>query len=203
MRPLPRGELRLGAAGADYADVDAILAKFGVERLGEADLRELGRAVDGLTSGTLEASDGRDELDDAGALGDHQRRRVASEKEAGAHVGSHEVVVVRGRGVHEVLVVPCSGVVDEDVEVAEGLCGKRDGAEGGRLFGGISGVEDGLVAQCVNLGAECYEAFGAACGDDDVGPLTGEGEGGGAADASACSGDEDDSSGEGGRAAHA
>ena len=88
------GELGFDAARADGADLDVVFAEFGVEGLREADLGEFGGAVDGLSSGALQAGDGGDEEDGAGVLRDHVRGDVAGEEEAGAHVGVHEGVVV-------------------------------------------------------------------------------------------------------------
>ena len=76
-----QGELGFDAAGAEDADADAVGAEFGVEGLGEADLGELGGGVDGLIGGSLQAGNGRDEKDGAGALADHVRGGLAGEKE--------------------------------------------------------------------------------------------------------------------------
>ncbi len=103
-------------------------------------------------------------------------------------------------GVDEVFVVACAGVVDEDVEAAEGGEGELHGVLRGLLFGGVSGVEHGSSAERSYLGAEGVEPFCAAGCDDEVGALMGEGEGCGAADAGAGSGDDGSFAGErGGR----
>lgn len=75
------GEFGFDAAGAEDADADAVGAEFGVEGLGKADLGEFGGAVDGFVGGSLEAGDGGDEEDGAGALPDHVRSGVAGEEE--------------------------------------------------------------------------------------------------------------------------
>ena len=192
------GELGLGAAGADAAYVYVVLAELGVEGLGEANLGELGSAVNGLSSEALQASDGGDKLDDAAFLGDHQRRGVTGEEEAGLHVGVHEVVVLVSGGVGEVFVVAGAGVVDEDVELAEGAEGKGDGLLGGVFFNCVSGEVDGLCSEGFDLGAEGSETFGAASGDDEVGTLTSEGKSGVVANAGAGSCDQNYFSVEGG-----
>ncbi len=125
------GELGFDTAGAEDADADAVGAEFGVEGLGEADLGELGGGVDGFVGGALEAGDGGDEEDGAGALPDHGWGGVAGEEEGRAEVGGDEVVEVRGGGFGDGFVVALAGVVDEDVEAAEGFEGEVGGGDCG------------------------------------------------------------------------
>ncbi len=125
------GELGFDTSGAEDANADAVGAEFGVEGLGEADLGELGGGVDGFVGGSLEAGDGGDEEDGAGALPDHVRGGVAGEEEGRAEVGVDEVVKVFGGRFGEGFVVALSGVVDEDVEAAEGFEGEVGGGDCG------------------------------------------------------------------------
>lgn len=128
-----QGELGFDAAGAENPDADAVGAEFGVEGLGEADLGKFCGAVDGFVGGSLEAGDGGDEEDDAGALPDHGRRGVAGEEEGRAEVGGDELVEVFGGGFDQRFVVALAGVVDEEVEAAEAFEAKVGGGDGGRF----------------------------------------------------------------------
>jgi len=169
-------ELGFYAAGKDGSYFDVVFAKFGVERLGEAGLGEFGGAVDGFSGDSLQAGDGRDEENGPAFLFDHDGCGVAGEEEAGLHVGVHEGVVVFDGSVDEVFVVPCTGVVDEDVEAAEGGDGEGYGLAGGVVVGGIPGVEDGFGAgsfETFDLVAELAEAVFTAGGDDQVGSMMG------------------------------
>ena len=120
------GKLGFDASGKDCAYFDAVLAEFSVERLREAGLGELGGAVDGFSWGPLQAGYRRDEENGAALLLDHVRDGIAGEEEAGTHVCVHEGVVVFDGCVDQVLVVPCSGVIDEDVKVSKGIDGESD-----------------------------------------------------------------------------
>ena len=184
------GELGFDAARAKDADPEAVGAEFGIESLGEADLGELGGAVDALVGRALQAGDGGDEEDSAGAAFDHVRGGVAAEEEAGAQVGGDEGVEVLGRGLDERLVVSCPGVVDKDVELTEALDGQGDGGLRGGFEGSVSGVIDSGGAEGGDFGAELLEALFAAGYEDEAGSLVCEGERGGTADAGACSCDE-------------
>ena len=186
-------ELGFDAAGEDGSDFDVVFAEFGIEGLGEAGLGEFGGTVDGFSGDSLQAGDGRDEENGPAFLFDHDGCGVAGEEEAGLHVGVHEGVVVFDGSVDEVFVVSCAGVVDEDVEAAEGGDGEGYGLSGGFIVGGIAGVEGGFDvgdSQGLDLVAELAEAVFAAGGDDEVGSVMGEGDGCGSADSGAGSGDE-------------
>lgn len=88
------GELRLDAAGTDGSDLDAMLAKFSVERLREAHLSKFGGRVDGLAGDPLKACDRRDEEDCSLLLFNHVWDGVAGEEKARLHVGVHQGVVL-------------------------------------------------------------------------------------------------------------
>jgi hypothetical protein len=139
-------EAKLGfySAGEDSSNLNAVLAKFSVEGLGEAYLGEFADTVDGLAGCSPQAGHRGDKEDGSALLGDHVRDGVAGEEEAGLYVGVHEGVVVFGGDVDEVLVVPYSGVVDEDVQGSEGLDREGYNFLRGRFFRGVPGVKDGL-----------------------------------------------------------
>ena len=67
---------------------------------------------------------------------------MAREEKAGLHVRVHELVVLGGGGVDEVLVVARTGVIDKDVDAAEGGERESHGSDCGVLVGGVSGVKD-------------------------------------------------------------
>jgi hypothetical protein len=191
------GELGFDAAGTDDADFDSVGTEFGVEGLAETYLSEFGSAVDGFVGVALQAGNRGYEEDGAAFLRDHRWRGVAGEEEAALHVGVHESVVVFDGGVDEMLVVAGAGVVDEDVEVAEGGEGKGNGLLRGGLFGCVAGVGDGFDADGFEFAAKLVKALFAACGDDQICSLMSKGEGCGPADSSARSGDEGCLAGEG------
>src|SRR6266567_4883202 len=74
------GKLGFDAAGKDGSYLDAVLAEFGVEGLGEAGLGELGGAVDGLSRGSLQAGYGGDEEKRTALLLDHVGNSVAGKE---------------------------------------------------------------------------------------------------------------------------
>ena len=149
-----KAELAFDAAGTEDSNLDVVLAELGVEGLAEADLRELRGRVDGFTGDACETGYRGDEENGAAALRDHQGRGVAGEEEAGLYVGVHHGVVVFGRGVDEIFIAADAGIVDEDVEGAEGAGDEGNCGEGGGFVGGVSVVEDGVATAGVDLRAE-------------------------------------------------
>ena len=89
-------ELCLDASGTDGADLDAMLAKLGVERLRETHLGEFAGRVDGFACDSLQPGNGRDEEDCPAFLGDEMRSSVVGEEEARPHIGVHQGVVLVG-----------------------------------------------------------------------------------------------------------
>ena len=81
--------------------------------------------------------------------------------------------------------------------MAEGVECEDDGLLRGFFFGGVSGMEDGFDADRFDFGCELAEPLFAAGGDDEVCATTREGDGCGASDACAGSGDEGGFAGEG------
>lgn len=193
---LAKGEFGLSASGTDGTDVDVVLAEFGIECLGKADLGELGSTVNGLASVTLEAGDGRDEEKDAALLRNHLWYGVTREEEAGLHVGVHELVVLGARGVDEVFIVSGAGIVDEDVEAAEGRERELHGVLCGVFVGSISGMKDAASSGGLDLRAESVEALRTAGRDDEVSAVTREGKSSGVTNTGTCAGNDRNLSGE-------
>ena len=119
------------------------------------------------------------------------RREAAGEAD-----GGHDVQVPVGLplvvgGVEDGLVRAGAGVVDEDVGAAEG--GLRGVDEAGAAVGGrhVAGVADGVDAELLgDRGGGADDAVAVAGGEEDVGALAGEGAGDAEADADAAAGDD-------------
>ena len=130
---------------------------------------------------------------------DEHRLAGEGREEVGAlHVGVHDHV----EGALVELVDGTVGgvrarVVHEDVDAAELRLGARD--EGAQLLHAahVGGHREGAAAEVAHGRRRLLEGLGLARREHDVGPVLGEAEGDGAADAAARAGDDGDLAGEG------
>ncbi len=144
--------------------------------------------------GPADAAEGGGEVDDAAAfLRGHDAELVLHAEEDAEDVGVEDGGVGLGGLVGDGAGFAFgAGVVDGDVEAAEALDGAVDEAADVVLAADVGGDEFGVGAEGADFVGERAALFLAAAGDDDLRAGTGEGERGGAADASECAGDEDD-----------
>jgi hypothetical protein len=115
---------------------------------------------------------------------------MAAEEEARLHVRVHQRVVLFRAGVDKILIVAGTGVVDEDVEFAEGANGECDALLGGRFDRCVPSEVHRLAARCRDLLAELAQPLFPPRGDDDVRAFLGKRQGCRPANACACSGNE-------------
>ncbi len=183
-------------SGGEAVDGDAVRAPVVGEAHGElADAAAAG-AVGREAGVAKDAGDGADVDDAAVAALDHTAGDGLGDEEAAAQVGVEDEVPVVPGDVESGLADVAAGIVDEDVNRAEGGFGFFGEALDA---GGVADVEfqrDGAAAEGVDLGFEVGECFAAAAGEDEVGSGAGEGAGEVLAEAAAGSGDEGDLAGE-------
>ena len=183
------GEGGLDDGGGDRVDADPGSELDG-ERLGEADHHRLGRAVHRDHGGRLHARDGRD-VDDRAAVLAHPG------PVGGLHPGERAEGVdlddLAGRGEVELdqraVDRVDAGVVDEQVEAAEGLDGAAYGVLAVRGVVGLAGHGDRVVG-AAERGDGLVERLGLARGQADPGALLDEPLGDAQADAPAGAGDD-------------
>ena len=183
------------AVGVDAVDPDAVLAELGGEQPDLVGLVGLGRAVgdvvrageDGVLAG---------DVDDvaAHALLDHApRRRLAGDEERA--LGHHVVleVPVGLGGLEQRLGERQAGVVDDEVDAAEGEHGRVDRGLRPASSSVTSAATPIATSRAADLGGGGLARFAQVeVGDDDAGALGGEPVGDGLADAGAGAGDERD-----------
>ncbi len=194
-------------AGADGGDADAFVAQFGVQALGEAGERELGGDVgEQVRDGDL-AADGGDVDDGAmgGLAGEGQGEQVwdggVDGVEGGEEVGLHGAVVGVDGLVAEGADLDDAGVVDEDVEAAEGAEGLVDEAVALGGVGEVAGDEEdvvfvGDVAGVEEFVAGEFEFVGVACGEGEFEAGAAEAVGEREAEAAGSAGDDGDLAGD-------
>ena len=163
---------------------------------GESRLR---RAVVGLSHVAVEARR-RGRVDDPRVR--HRRARlvlrppvvdrVARRAEGAAQVHPHDVVPHADVHVHEHLVAQDAGVVDQHVQLAEGVERRLHQATGAVPVGDVVVVPDGLAAELLDLRHDVVHRPDVV--DHDAGSLPGELERVLTADPAAGTGDDDDAS---------
>jgi len=187
-------------AGADGGDADAFVAKLGVESFGEAGESELGGDVrEQVRDGDLAANGG--DVDDAAAgfveRGEQVRERSLDGVEGGEEVGLHGAVVGVGGLVFEGADLDDSGVVDEEVDAAEGTDGGFDETCGLGLVGEVAGDEEDVVfvgdaAALQQVDAGMFEFVSVAGGEDEFEAGAPEAMGDGEAESAGAAGDDGD-----------
>jgi hypothetical protein len=187
-------------AWADGGDADAFVAELGVEALGEAGEGELGGDVGEQVRDRDLAADGGD-VDDAAAGfvdgGEQVWERGLDGVEGGEEVGPHGLVVGVGSLVFDGTDVDDSGVVDEEIDAAEGMDGGFDEAGGLGLVGEVAGDEEDVVfvghaAALQQVDAGVFEFVRVAGGEDEFEAGAPEAMGDGEAEAARAAGDDGD-----------
>src|ERR1035437_9657635 len=99
---------------------------------------------------------------------------MTREQETGLHVGIHQCVVFLGTRVHEVLVVPCPRVVDQDVESAKLFHRQRNALLRSRLVRTVPGMEYRSSTSHANQVAQLAQPLFAPRSHHDVRTLCSE-----------------------------
>ena len=191
------GHPRAGDRG-DGVDVDAALATLDREGVGQAVEAELGHRVVGLAEVAVDPGGGGRVDDPAVALLAHHRPRRVGDPERAEHVHLVDEVPVGLGHLGEGDVAEDAGVVDDDVDPAEGVDGGLDdrGALGDRvvvgdgLAAGGDDLRDDRVCRCGTLASA--PSVTAEVVDDDLRPAAREEEGVGAAETVARASDDRD-----------
>ena len=119
----------------------------------------------------------------------HGRNRVTAEQKGGAHVGVHHVVILLSARVNEVLIIAHARVVNQDVDLPEGLHCCFDSLLRCAFLSGIAEDADGLRAQLFGLLLELVEPLLAPRREHQSRALFGQGTRASLSDAGACTGD--------------
>ena len=119
----------------------------------------------------------------------YDRNRVTGEQKRGAHVGVHHVVVLLSACVHEVLIIAHARVVNQDVDLPEGLHCGFDRLFRRAFLSGIAKDADCLRTQFFCLLLEPVEPLLAPRREHQSRALFGQGTGASLSDAGACAGD--------------
>src|SRR5471030_445555 len=159
----------------------------------------LGQAVDGMLAGYVQrgarqadlAGDRRDVDDAAAALRNHYRQLIFQAEEDAQHVGVEDgVVVLDGLAGDRAADAFVAGVVDGDVEAAVAGHGRFNQFAHVVFLADVGQHEVGFGTELAQFGLQFGAGLGAAARDDQLGALPGVGQGGGAADAGQCAGDQ-------------
>jgi hypothetical protein len=187
-------------AGADGGDADAFVAELGMEALGETYEGEFAGDV-GEEMGRRDlAADGGD-VDDGGASPGASFEHVGKDGVGGVEgceeVGGHGAAVGGEGLVFYGADFDDTGVVDEDIDVAEVLDGVVDEAGGLVWVGEVSGDEEDVVGGADGAALKeqktgACEFFDAAGGEDEFSSGASEAFGYGEAEAAGASGDDYD-----------
>lgn len=158
-------KIGVGQAGAEGLDADSGVTDFFVESDGEVVLIGLGGGIERVGDEGDEGADGGDVDDGALAAGFHGRQDGVAETPNDFAVDAKHGGVGLGRGLEKGTLLAETRVVDEEVQVRDGLGPDFDGVEAGRVveIGGedfdgaefvLEFLEDGFVpAGEVYLGA--------------------------------------------------
>src|SRR2546428_3228716 len=116
-----------GGARADGVHVDVVLGELERRQARHADDGALAAGVDRVRgAGEPLACDGGDVHDHAAAPGDHLARDALQAEEDALAVDPHDAVPVLFGEIHDVGAARDAGVVDEDIDLAEGVDGLAD-----------------------------------------------------------------------------
>ena len=117
---------------------------------------------------------------------------LGAEKRAGEIDGDGIVPAGFGNAGRGTAFAERAGIVERDIQPAEGLDGQRDKGLGIVLGAHVAGECHRAAAVGLDLGDEAREFGFAPCADDHLGAFGCEQLGGGPADAGACAGDDGD-----------
>src|SRR5207248_4649387 len=120
---------------------------------------------------------GRDHDDAPAALPAHGEAGGLGAEEGALEVDVEQQVPVGFFQLEDGLALEQAGVVDEDVDAAEGGERGGDDAAGLRDVAEVGGMPGGATAEGADLLADGGAGLGVAAVDEDVGALAGEGEG--------------------------
>ena len=186
----------LDGAGGDRVDTDAEAGRFQRGRLGQAFDGVLARDVSPAALQADMAGD-RAHVDDGASARATQRGELMLQEpedplgvhaQGPAHIGRSLLLEAQG------LVSLRAGVVDRDVQTAEGFHRRADREDGAGFFGLVGDDVTGLAARGLDGGEQRRPALRPQVGEHEAAAQPREGEGGGLADAGCGAGDQDDGS---------
>jgi hypothetical protein len=183
----------LDRAGRDTVDADALLGKFQRSRLGEADDGKLAGDVNRCAGKADVPADGGI-IDDGTTTGPNYGRDFVLHRQQHAtdiDVADLMVVLYRLLGGEQTELALGAGVVERDVQSAEGADGLFDERHDVILPGDIGLYEQGVSTGRSDLPGDLLSLGNPAAGDDHNRAFVGKRQGSGFADAGGASGDED------------
>jgi hypothetical protein len=164
--------------------------KFGAQRILEALERMLGGAIGRLQRDAAKSERRADQHDDAGIARQHVAKRGAGAVDL-AEVGDvGDPPIFLRTGIDEARKEAGEGVVHPDVDAAEMAGGHVGGLIDGIGVGDVSGDDQRLAAEFINLAGGGFETVAAARQQGDAAAAPGELAGGGTADAGRCPGND-------------
>ena len=186
-----RQQGRLGRAGTDGIERDALARHLARHRLGEGDDAALARRIDRLLRGADPAGIGGDVDDAAMAARHHALQHEVAHVERAAQVDGDQLVPQLGRGVDEVDEAVPAGVVHQHVGRAHLALELGDGLADRRVVGDVDARYEGLAARLHDLVGDPVGAVAVLVEHADLAAVSGEAPADGAADRAAAAGDDD------------
>jgi hypothetical protein len=180
-------------AGRDTVDADALLCEFQRSRLGEADHGELAGDVN-RRAGKADVAANGGVIDDGTTTGaKHGRDFMLHRQQHAADVDVGDLMVVLDRllGGEQAELALAAGVVERDVQSAEGIDGLLDERDDVILPGDIGPHEQGASAGRSDLPGDLLSLGNAAAREDYISTFFSKRESGGFTDAGDASGDKD------------
>ena len=188
-----QGKLRFGHAGIDGTDADAGAVEFESEGLGDRTFGGLDPAIGGAAFVGRVPGDGPDIEDPCARMVRDRGQERAGDAEETEEVGlDHPFPVRVAGGGDRIQTEGTAGVVDEDIHAGgDGTELRGEGIDGSRRGDVEDEVMGGCGASAAGIRGDSGETVRAAGGEDDMGALASEGDGGGGTEAARSPGDDD------------